>query len=89
MKLNPLSNYVVCKQEEAQTKTASGLYLPENAKEKPRTAKVLGVGKDVKETKVGDVIIYKSYSITDISIDKEDFILLKEEDILATVKETK
>ena len=84
--IQPLADYVVAIGEEAQTKTTSGLYLPDNAREKPKTAKVLAVGKDVKRVKSGDKIIYKSYSTTDITINKQDYILVKEEDVLATIK---
>jgi chaperonin GroES len=81
--LQPLGDYVVAQNEEAQTKTASGIYLPDNAQEKP---KIIAIGKDVKQVKVGDRIVYKSYSTTEIKIDREDYILVKEEDVLATVK---
>ena len=84
--IQPLADYVVAQTEEAASKTASGLYLPENAKEKPKVAKVLAVAKDVKQVKVGDRIIYKSYSTTDVKIGTEDYMLIKEEDVLATVK---
>jgi chaperonin GroES len=84
--IQPLADYVVAQAEEAASKTASGLYLPENAKEKPKTAKVVAVGKEAKQVKVGDRIIYKSYSTTDIKIGSEEYLLVKEEDILATVK---
>jgi chaperonin GroES len=84
--IQPLADYVLAQQEEAATKTASGLYLPDKATEKPKIAKVLAVGKDVKQVKVGDRIIYKSYSTTDIKHGSEDFLLVKEEDVLATVK---
>ena len=84
--LQPLGDYVVAQAEEAQTKTASGLYLPENAQEKPKTAKVVAVGKGATQVKVGDRIVYKSYSTTDVKVGKEDYILVKEEDVLATVK---
>ena len=84
--IQPLADYVVAQAEEAETKTASGLYLPDAAKEKPKTAKILAVGKDVRQVKVGERILYKSYSTTDVKIGKEDYILVKEEDILATVK---
>lgn len=83
--LHPLGDYVVAQTEEAETKTASGLYLPEKAAEKPKTAKVVAVGKEAKQVKVGDRIVYKSYSNTDVKVGKEEFILVKEEDILATV----
>jgi len=84
--IQPLADYVVAQAEEAKTKTASGLYLPGNAQEKPKTAKVVAIGKDVKQIKTGEKIIYKSYSTTEVKIDGEDYILVKEEDILATVK---
>jgi chaperonin GroES len=84
--LNPLADWVVAEAEEAITKTASGIYLPDKAAEKPKTAKVVKVGKDVKEIKAGDRIVYKSYSTTDVKLDDKDYILVKEEDIIATVK---
>lgn len=84
--LQPLGDYVVAVNEAAKSKTASGLYLPDNAQEKPKTAKVVAVGKEAKQIKVGDRIVYKSYSNTDIKVEGEDYILVKEEDVLATVK---
>ncbi|HEX7632951.1 MAG TPA: co-chaperone GroES [Candidatus Saccharimonadales bacterium] len=84
--LQPLGDYIVAQAEEAQSKTASGLYLPENAQEKPKTAVVVAVGKDARQIKVGDRIVYKSYSNTDVKVGSEDYILVKEEDVLATVK---
>jgi chaperonin GroES len=84
--IQPLADYVVSQAEAAQAKTASGLYLPDNAQEKPKIAKVLAVGKDVKQIKVGDKILYKTYSTTDVKVGSEEYILVKEEDILATVK---
>lgn len=84
--ITPLADFVVAVAEEAATKTASGLYLPEAAKEKPKTAKIVAVGKAVKELKVKDRIIYKSYSTTEVKIASVEYILVKEEDVLATVK---
>ena len=84
--IEPLADYVVAVSEEAAKKTASGLYLPENAQDKPKTAKVVAVGADVKQVKKGDVIIYKSYSTTDVEVGGKDYILVKEEDVLAVVK---
>ena len=95
MNLNPLADWVVAEQEEAAAKTTSGLYLPEKAAEKPQIAKVLKVGpgkigKDGKtipvRIKPGDKIVYKSYSTTEVKIGNKEYILVKEEDILATVK---
>jgi chaperonin GroES len=84
--IQPLADYVVAQAEESATKTTSGLYLPANAQEKPKTAKVLAVGKEVKLVKAGDKIIYKSYSTTEVKVGSEEYILVKEEDVLATVK---
>ena len=84
--ITPLSEYIVAEAGAAQTKTASGLYLPDSATEKPKTAKVSAVGKDVKQIKTGDRIIYKGYSTTDVKVDGKEYILVKEEDVLATVK---
>lgn len=84
--IQPLADYVVAQVEAAATKTASGLYLPDQAQEKPKVAKVVAVGKSVKEVKTGDKILYKSYSTTDVKLGSDEYILVKEEDVLATVK---
>jgi chaperonin GroES len=84
--LQPLGDYVVAVGEEAETKTASGLYLPDQAQEKPKTAKVVAVGPEAKQVKVGDRIVYKSYSTTDVKVGATEYILVKQEDVLATVK---
>ncbi len=84
--LKPLGDYVVAVGEEAEGKTKSGLYLPDKAQEKPKTAKVVATGPNAKQVKVGDRIVYKSYSTTEVKVDNDQFILVKEEDILATVK---
>lgn len=85
-KIQPLADYVVAQAEEAQTKTASGLILPGNTAEKPKVAKVIATGNDVKQVKSGERILYKSYSPTEVKLDGEEFLLIKEEDILATIK---
>jgi chaperonin GroES len=84
--IQPLADYVVAQQEEAETKTKSGLYIPGGAQEKPKVAKVLAVGKDVKNVKVGERIIYGGYSNTDVKLGSETYMLVKEENIFATVK---
>ncbi|HEY8999505.1 MAG TPA: co-chaperone GroES [Candidatus Saccharimonadales bacterium] len=86
VKVQPLADYVVAQAEEAQTKTAAGLYLPEKSTEKPKTAKVVAVGPSAKQLKVGDRILYKTYSTTEVKVDGQDYILVKEEDVLATVE---
>ncbi len=84
--LVPLADYVVVEQEAAQSKTASGLYLPEKAAEKPKIAKVLAVGKAVKSVKVGDRVVYGGYSNTEVKIGPTEYILVKEENVYALVK---
>jgi len=86
VKIQPLAEYVVAQQEEAETKTASGLYLPDKATEKPKIAKVIAVGKKVSEVKTGDKIVYGGYSHSDIKIDGTEYLLIKEEDIYAVIK---
>lgn len=83
--ITPLGDRVVAVREQAAEKTASGLYLPDNAKEKPVVAKVVAIGKEAKSVKVGDKILYKEYSTTELKIDGKEYLIVKEEDILGTV----
>jgi chaperonin GroES len=84
--IQPLADYVVAEQEKAEAKTASGLFLPETAKEKPKTAKVVAVGKGVDAVKVGERILYRSFSTTEVKLGDIEYLIIKQEDILATVK---
>ena len=84
MALKPLKDKIVAAKEKPQEKTASGILLGD-AKEKPAYAVVESVGPEVKEVKKGDKIVYKEYSTTEIKIDEKEYIILKEEDILATL----
>lgn len=84
MSLKPLKDRVVAKIEKPLEKTKSGILLGE-AKEKPAYAVVESVGPDVKSVKRGEKIVYKEYSTTEIKVDDVDYIILKEEDILATL----
>lgn len=83
--IKPLADRVVAVREAQKATTASGIYLPDNAKEKPVMAEVKAVGPDVKGLKVGDKILYKEYSTTEFTINGDEYLILKEEDILATV----
>ena len=83
--IKPLGDRVVAAREKAPEKTASGLYLPEDAKEKPVAATVLAVGPDVKHVKVSDKILYKEYSTTEVKINDTDYLIVREEDILGTI----
>ena len=84
--ITPLGDRVVAVREAAQEKTASGLYLPDNAKEKPVLAKVVAAGADVKAVKKDDRILYKEYSTTEIKLNGTEYLSVKEDDILGTVK---
>ena len=84
MTIKPLKDRVVAKLEKPLEKTKSGILLGE-AKEKPAYAVVESVGPDVKSVKKGDKIIYKEYSATDVKLDSDEYLVLKEEDILATL----
>lgn len=83
--LKPLADRVVAEKIEQQTKTASGLYLTPQAKETPIGALVLAVGPDVKNVKKGDAIVFKDYATTEVKVDSKDYLIIKEEDILATL----
>lgn len=83
--VKPLGDRVVAVREKAQEKTASGLYLPDSSQEKPVVATVQAVGPDTTQVKVGDRIVYKEYSTTELKINDKEYLILKEEDILATV----
>ena len=84
MSLKPLSDRIIAKIEKPIEKTASGILLGE-AKEKPAYAVVESVGPDVKAVKKGDKIVYREYSTTELKVDGKDYIILKEEDVLATM----
>ncbi len=82
--LKPLKDRIVAVIEKPLEKTKSGILLGE-AKEKPAYAVVESVGPEVKEIKKGDKIVYKEYSTTEIKMDEKNYIIVKEEDVLATV----
>ncbi|MBP6880354.1 co-chaperone GroES [Candidatus Saccharibacteria bacterium] len=84
-KITPLKDRVVAVREVAESKTKSGLYLPDNAKESPKTAVIESVGKEVKSVKKGEKIVFKEYTATELKIDGTEYLVIKEEDILATV----
>ena len=94
MKLVPLGDRVILKQLVAEETTASGIVIPGQNKEKPQQAEVLAVGPggviDGKEVtmqvKVGDQVIYSKYSGTEVELDKEAYIVVKQNDILAVIE---
>ncbi|ONI44035.1 co-chaperone GroES [Candidatus Epulonipiscioides gigas] len=94
MKLKPLGDRVVLKHLEAEEKTKSGIILTGAAKEKPQEAEVIAVGpgniedgkKIEMEVKVGDRVIYSKYSGNEVTLDKEDFVVVSQKDILAVIE---
>ena len=86
MILHPLSDSVVAKKAEPAEKTASGILLAGNQNEKPAYAIVESVGPDVKNVKAGDKIIFKEYSTTDVKFESQEYLIVREEDILAIIK---
>ena len=90
MKLVPLADRVVLKQLEAETKTKTGIILTSSAQEKPQEAEVVAVGPgtdDVKmEVTVGQKVIYSKYAGTNVKMEEEEYIIVKQSDILAIVE---
>ena len=94
-KLRPLGDKILVKRVEAETKTKSGIVLPDSAKEKPRRGKVLSVGEGKRlengersplHVKKGDEVIFASYAGTEIKLDNEELMIMSEDDVLAIVE---
>ncbi|MBC6472201.1 MAG: co-chaperone GroES [Hormoscilla sp. GM102CHS1] len=92
--VKPLGDRVFVKISEAEEKTAGGIILPDNAKEKPQIGEIVQVGpgkrnddgtRQEMEVKVGDKVLYSKYAGTDIKLSNDDYVLLSEKDILAVV----
>lgn len=87
--IKPLADRVVIEPKEAETKTASGIYIPDTAKEKPQQGKVVAVGPGKKdeamEVKVGDSVLYGKYSGTEITFEEKKYLIVKQSDILAII----
>ena len=90
MKLRPLADRVLLKEEKAETTTKSGILLPESAQEKTQTAKVEAVGpgteKEKITVKVGDRVMYDKYSGVQVKMDGEEYLIVKNSDIIAVVE---
>lgn len=80
---------IIIKPQPAETKTASGLIIPDSAKEKPQKGEIVAVGNNTKEeiasVKVGDQVLYGKYSGTELKWEGEDYLIMKEVDVLAVV----
>ena len=95
MKLRPLQDRVIVKQSEAEEKTKSGILLPDAVKEKPTKGKVIAVGPGKLDDngkpmeiglRVGDTVYYGKYSGTDVEVNQEKFVILREQDILGVLE---
>ena len=95
VKLEPMGDRLVVKPMQSEEKTKSGIYLPDTAKEKPQEGKVIAVGpgrmtdegkRIAPDVEVGDVVLYTKYGGSEIKIDGEEFIIMRESDILAKKK---
>ncbi|HOK51916.1 MAG: co-chaperone GroES [Bacteroidales bacterium] len=89
VKIKPLADRVLIEPMAAEQKTASGIIIPDTAKEKPQRGKVVAVGKGTKdepmELKVGDEVLYGKYAGTEISIDGKDYLMMRQSDVLAVI----
>jgi chaperonin GroES len=87
--IKPLADRVVIEPKAAEEKTASGIYIPDSAKEKPQRGTIVAVGNGTKdvvmEVKVGDEVLYGKYAGTELNIDGNDYLIMKQSDILAIV----
>ncbi len=82
--IQPLGDRVVATREKEANQTASGIYLGE-AKEKPNYAVILAVGTEVKSVKKGDKVVFKEYVATEVKVEDTEYLIIKEEDLLATL----
>ena len=94
MKLIPLNDKIVVERLEAEAKTAGGIILPDTAKEKPKQGKILAIGEGKPletgkrapfQVKVGDRVLFTSYSGSEVTVDGKEYLILTEDDILAVV----
>jgi chaperonin GroES len=87
--IKPLADRVVIEPAQAETKTSSGIIIPDTAKEKPQRGTIVAAGPGKKDepttVKVGDVVLYGKYAGTEITIDGKDYLIMKESDVLAII----
>jgi chaperonin GroES len=89
MKFQPLGQRILVERVEEQTTTASGIIIPDNAKEKPLHGNVKAVSEEVKEKKlvnVGDTVVFAKYSGSEITLDKKTYLVMSVEDVLGILK---
>lgn len=95
MKIKPLHDRVIVKRSDAEQKTASGIIIPDTAKEKPQEGVVIAVGKGIRkedgtvlplDVKKGDKVLFGKYAGTEIKLDGEELLMMKEDDILGIIE---
>ncbi len=95
MSLRPLQDRIIVKRVEEETKTAGGLFIPETAKEKPQRGEIVAVGNGKKtedgkvlplDVKIGDKVLFGKYAGTEVKIDGEDLLMMREDDVLAVIE---
>ena len=95
MNLRPLQDRIIVKRVEEETKTAGGLFIPETAKEKPQRGEIVAAGNGKKtedgkvlplDVKVGDVVLFGKYAGTEVKVDGEEYLMMREDDLLAVVE---
>ena len=95
MSLRPLQDRIIVKRVEEETKTAGGLFIPETAKEKPQRGEIVAAGNGKKtedgkvlplDVKVGDIVLFGKYAGTEVKVDGEDLLMMREDDVLAVIE---
>lgn len=89
LNIKPLSDRVLIEPVAAETKTASGIFIPDTAKEKPQKGTVVAVGTGTKDhamtVKIGDTVLYGKYAGTELKLEGKDYLIMREDDILAVI----
>ena len=86
MNFQPLGDRLLVERVEESTTTASGIIIPDNAKEKPSRGKVLAIGSDVEDVKVDDIVVFGKYAGTDLVLDDSEYLVLEVSDVLGIVQ---
>ena len=85
MNFRPLGERILVKRAEVESKTASGIYIPDNAKEKPQTPSVVAIGTKVEDIKVGDTIVFEQYRGTEFKLDGQEYLILNLENVIGVM----
>lgn len=90
LKIKPLADRVIIEPQSAEVKTASGIYIPDTAQEKPQKGKVVAVGTGTKDEdmklKIGDNVLYGKYSGTEINYENDKYLIMRQSDVLAIIE---